>query len=172
MSWLRKLGETYLESNLRKQTFSADPSIKSPYVAILFAEHMLSDQQQALAFAEKLTTQTTFEPSLLGFMCKKLEPSVSFSFAHYSLTDLNLNGKPWNKKVDLFTQRPYYAVFNLDHTNQVSLHFLCHRISAVHKIAIQPNLPKLYDVVLNPETPKESNLIQQELIDLFKIICD
>ena len=170
MNWLRRLGDRYLTTSLRHRSFAPNEQIKSKQVAVLFSANSLPDQQEALHFCALFKDLIGLQPCPLGFLNRKLDASVSFSFPHYSLSDLNLLSKPFNSKIDLFLQRPYYAVINLDRHNVISLHYLNHLLAANHKLAIHPVLPRLYDIVIDPEQELTSVQIHGQILDIFKKI--
>jgi len=168
---IRTLGEIFLKRQLGKSAFSAIEKKHRAPLAVLFPSENLQMQQTNLEFCKSLENVTGIKAVPLVFMPKKLDRNVRFSFPHYSYGDLSLTGRPNNKNIDLFTQRNYHTLINLDVNNHASLHYISHKIAAHHKLAINPTFPKLYDIVIHPEASATYDSIQAELVEILMTLA-
>ncbi len=164
---LASLGNILLNRQLRKLSLIAAAKNSSAPIAGLFPAENLQVQQTNLEFCKELEAMAGVKALPLVYLPKKLNRKVRFSFPHYSRGDLTLLGRPNNKHIDLYLQRPYHSVINLDVNNHPSLHFLSHRLSAHHKLAIQPIFPKLYDIVIKPNAGADVPAIQSEILEIL-----
>ncbi len=163
----RSLGKILLNRQLRKLTLLATAKKSSAPIAVLFPARNLQIQQTNLEFCKKLEKLAGAKAVPLVYLPKKLDRSVRFSFPHYSHGDLTLLGRPNNKHINLYLQRLYHSVINLDVENHPSLHFLSQRISAHHKLAIRPTFPKLYDIVIEPDGNADVLSVQSEILEIL-----
>jgi len=168
MKFLRRIGEISLKRRLAKAIFKASEApLFTPLLAVLFPAENLQKQQANIQFCQKLEEITGIKTLPLVFMPKRLDHKVRFSFPHYNLGDLNFLGIPTNHDVDLFKQRDYHTVVNLDTSNYLSLHHLSHSLRARHKLAIRPKFQKLYDIVIQSETLESDDNIRMEIIEIL-----
>ena len=163
----RGLGNILLTRQLRQLSLKATAKKSSAPIAVLFPAENLQIQRINLEFCKELEAMAGVKALPLVYLPKKLNRNVRFSFPHYSYGDLTLLGRPNNKHIDLYLQRRYHSVINLDVNNHSSLHFLSHRISAHHKLAIQPIFPKLYDIVIRPDADADIPSVQSEILEIL-----
>ncbi len=148
MNIFHSFGSIFLKNQLKKVRFIGGTSQPKGSIAVLFPAENLQIQQENLAFCQELEESVGLKSSPLAFIPRKLSSNVTFAFPHYCTSDLDFMGRPSNKNTDLFQQRSYHTVINLDMDNLLSLHYLCHQLKARHKVAISPSLPHLYDILL------------------------
>ncbi len=166
MNPVRSLHNLLLSARLQKLQYQPQVS-KGSNVAILFAADSLRHREAAQHFATVLRDQRNLKPYLCAYVDKKLAPSVSFGYAHYSRSDIGLLGVPSSKKLDLFLRRPYFAVVNLDKANYPSLHYVCHQIPAQHKLCINHFYPHLYDIVVEDGPAQDIRESVDKTLDIF-----
>ncbi|MDH3649161.1 MAG: hypothetical protein OEQ53_05725 [Saprospiraceae bacterium] len=169
MNWIRGFANMFLLLHLKNQTYRVlEPGRNSGLVSIIFSGDHLTDQQIALDFANRLQDQMSVRVYLFGFLNKKLDQKVTFSFPHISLSDMGVSPIPKSKALDLFLQRRYDYLINLDLSNHLVLHYLSNKIHARHKLAINPKLPRLYDIVLQKAIGDSDSDHVEKTLDIFK----
>ena len=172
MSRRSKWSNFFIFRQLKQAQFQSLPGTPSGYLAVLFSAENLQVQQDHLAFCQHLQELASLKTTPLVFFPRRLDENVRFAFPHYSTSDLDLFGRPHNKDIDLFLQRSYRAVINLDLANHPSIHLLCHRITAFHKLGVNANLPNLYDIHIQLDEPLEIKQVQDQIEVILTKILD
>ncbi len=169
MKWLRSIADWFLLQYLRNKSFQdSKNSTKSGLVALIFSGDHLPEQQIAIELSSKIQKEMNLRVYPLAFINKKLDPNVTFSFPHISLEDVGAKLFPTSKNLDLFLQRDYDYLLNLDTHNYPILHYIGKQTKARHKLAINPRLPGLYDVVLREQIESGDDTYIEKTLDIFR----
>jgi hypothetical protein len=112
----RKLSYWRIHNKLKNSIFQPTETevTHTRNLAILFNADHLDKQKTVLEFRDALEEKMGYKTSLLGFMNRRLNKTVSFGFKHVSLSDIeqwgSFSGKTWN----LFRQKTYFVVISLN----------------------------------------------------------
>ena len=163
------IGEYNLGLSLRKKSFTADQNSESAKgIGIIFAAESLLHQQVVTKFQEKIQNLTHEQTHLFGYVNKKLDSQVTFAFSHFSQTDVGIRPDFSKHKVAIFMQRHYRVCINLDVDNYKIIHYVMANTHAVHKLAISPDYPKLYNIIVNKDANDEFPFIIDKTLEIFK----
>jgi len=169
MKWANEFADFLLALRLKDQPFQpvrAEHSTISN-LGILLAAESLDHQQAARRFAAEIEKNHQITTHIFGFVNKKLSEKVTFSFPHFSRSDMGWNGIPKNNKLELFLQRPYEVLVNFDLMNYHVLHYVSYLTQARHKLAISPRFPILYDIMIDDQGSADIDSLVDKTLDIF-----
>ena len=169
MKWSEEFANFLLALKLKDQSFQPAKAEQATIsnLGILLAAESLDHQQAARRFAAEIEKKHQITTHIFGFVNKKLSEKVTFSFPHFSRSDMSWNGTPKNNKLELFLQRPYEALVNFDLMNYNVLHYVSYLTQARHKLAISPRFPALYDIMIDDKDSADIDSLVDKTLDIF-----
>lgn len=163
------IGEYNLDLSLRKKSFITDHDNEGARgIGIIFAAESLLHQQIASKFQEKIQDLTHEHTYLFGYVNKKLDSQVTFAFPHFSQADVSIRPDFSKHKLTIFMQRHYRVCINLDVDNHKIIHYVMASINAVHKLAISPDYPNLYNIIVTKDLDDEFPFIIDKTLEIFE----
>lgn len=136
-------------------------------IGIIFSAESLLHQQMALKFHKDLQATTSEHIHLFGYVPKNLESHVTFAFPHFSLSDVNVRPDFSKHKLSIFMQRHYRVCINVDLDNHRIIHYVMAKMKAAYKIAISPEYPALYNIIVTRDEEDELPFILDKTLDIF-----
>ncbi|NND08259.1 MAG: hypothetical protein HKN87_17920 [Saprospiraceae bacterium] len=169
MSWKENLADYLLAIKLRHKQLQPTTAQHSTIsnLGILLAAESIDHQQAVRHFAKEIEKNYPISTHIFGFVNKKLSEKVTFSFPHFSRTDMDWSGIPNNNKLELFLQRPYEVLVNFDLMNYNVIHYVSHMTLAKHKLALSPRFPHLYDIVIDRKDSMDLDSLVDKTLDIF-----
>ncbi len=169
MIWIPQIADYLLAIHLRRQHFSPAVPTQTTVsnIGIILSVESLEHQHVVRKLAREIEKRFKIHTHIFGFVNKKLKEKVTFSFPHFSISDLGWNGVPTHKKLELFLQRHYEVLINFDLHNYHVLHYVSHEAKAKHKLAISPSFPRLYDIVIERGESTDIDTLSEKTLDIF-----
>lgn len=146
-------------------------SLNKSHVGILFSGDQLVHHQEVNKMAQTLQNQYNAYTHQLGFLNRKLDPNVVMGFPHISRSDISFWRAETNgKNVELFLQRDYQLIINIDLNNYPLLHQIAHKSNARHKVGTNRAYPNIYDIIVDISSKEELTNVIEKTLDLFSKI--
>ena len=168
MSLKHKIRDFGLRTYLKNKTFvSGKSSADTRGVGVLFTSESLAQQQLILNFIERLKSLSDETTYLFGYVHKTLDSQVTFAFPHFSLSDIGLIPDFSKHKLDIFMQRDYRILVNLDLSNFTILHYIVHKTTATNKLSLDPDFPTLYNIIVKRDGAENLDELLDKTLDIF-----
>ena len=170
MSYRDRLIDRRIASRLSTYQFTPSGSVRlrKSHVGIVFCGDQLVNHQFVTKLSQHMQDQYSAHVHQLGFLNKKLDPHVVMGFPHISRSDISFWGAESNgKNVELFLQRDYHLLLNLDLDDHPILHQIASQASAHHKIGTNPSYPNIYDIIVDISKEEELSNVIEKILDLF-----
>jgi hypothetical protein len=136
-------------------------------VAVLFSAETLAHQQLATGFSNQIKEMAKEPTYLFGYVHRQLESDVTFGFSHFSLTDISLVPEFSKHKLNIFMQKNYRVLINLDFANYPILHYISEKTQARNKLAINPTYSSLYNIIVKRDGTDSMESLVEKTLDIF-----
>ena len=173
MSYGDHLIDRRIARRLSKYQFTPTGSVSlyKSHIGILFSGDQLVHHQAVNKMSQTLQDQYKAYTHQLGFLNRKLDPNVVMGFPHISRSDISfLRAESNGKNVELFLQRDYQLIINLDLNNYPILHQIVHKSKALHKVGTNRAYPNIYDIIVDISNEEELTNVIEKTLDLFSKI--
>ncbi len=170
MSYRDHLIDRRIARRLSKYQFtpSGNVHLQKSHIGILFSGDQLAHHQEVNKLAQKLQEQYSAYTHQLGFLNRNLDPNVVMGFPHISRSDISFwPAESQGKNVELFVQRDYHLIINLDLDDYPLLHQIAYKANARHKVGTNRAYSNIYDIIVDISGEEELSSVIEKTLDLF-----
>lgn len=173
MSYRDHLIDRRIARRLSSYQFTPSGTLRlyKSHIGILFSGDQLVHHQEVNKLAQTLKDRYTAHTHQLGFLNRKLDPNVVMGFPHVSRSDISFwRAESNGKNVELFLQRDYQLIINLDLDDYPLLHQISHKANAKHKLGTNRAYANIYDIIVDISKEEELTNVIEKTLDLFSKI--
>jgi hypothetical protein len=169
MSLKERISDFSIRHFLKGKTFlpGQEPAVYKG-IGVVFSAESLIHQQQAVRFSERVKEISGETSYLFGYVHRKLDNHVAFGFPHFSLSDIGVWPDFSKHRLDIFMKRKYRVLVNLDLENYPILHYVVEETPAVFKMAISPEYPALYNIIVGRDAGENIPQLIDKTLEIFE----